>query len=173
MSRGGAERERERAGSIPSSRSLTQGSSPWTVRSWPEPKSRVRYSTDWASQAPPSINSYNVPTRWALNHFLRSEEGTEVQKVVCHAETYTTQLGFDASFVGCLGPALSQHSAVSQPKVSPLLSTMWSWPHHYFSFRWCLKPKSDTIKIQTSIFHTWILSALDFTSLGTHKTQWR
>ena len=33
-------------------RVLTWGSIPWTVRSWPEQKSRVGHSTDWVTQAP-------------------------------------------------------------------------------------------------------------------------
>ena len=35
--------------------SLMQGSIPWTWRSWPEPKSIVGGSPDWATQAPQSI----------------------------------------------------------------------------------------------------------------------
>ena len=55
-SRVGAERkggERQfQAGSTLSAQSLMQGSSSQTTRSWPEPRSRVRCSTDWATQAP-------------------------------------------------------------------------------------------------------------------------
>ena len=39
------------AGSELSVQSLTQGSIPRTVRSWPEPNPRVRRLTDWATQA--------------------------------------------------------------------------------------------------------------------------
>ena len=47
----GREREREsQAGSTLPAQSLTWGSIPQTVRSWPEPKSRVRRLTDWATQ---------------------------------------------------------------------------------------------------------------------------
>ena len=54
MSRGGVEREGEKesqVGSSPSAQSPTQGSIPWIMRSWPEPKSRVGCSTDWCTQA--------------------------------------------------------------------------------------------------------------------------
>ena len=53
---GRAERKGEKesqAGSTVPAQSLTQGSIPQTVRSWPEPKSRVRHLTDWATQAFP------------------------------------------------------------------------------------------------------------------------
>ena len=47
------QRERKsQAGFTLSVQSPTRGSNPWTVRSWPEPKSRVRHLTDWATQAP-------------------------------------------------------------------------------------------------------------------------
>ena len=52
---GEAERGRGResqAGSVLSAQSPTWGSNSWTVRSWPEPKSRVGHLTDWATQAP-------------------------------------------------------------------------------------------------------------------------
>ena len=53
----GRDRETEgergsQAGSTLSARSLTWGLIPPTVRSWPEPRSRVRCLTDWASPAP-------------------------------------------------------------------------------------------------------------------------
>ena len=45
-------REREsQAGSTPSVQSSMRGSSTWTVRSWPEPKLRVRGLSDWATRA--------------------------------------------------------------------------------------------------------------------------
>ena len=48
-------REREsQAGSALSAQSPKRGSNSRTVRSWPEPKSRVRRSTDWSTQAPQS-----------------------------------------------------------------------------------------------------------------------
>ena len=52
------ERERERegesqAGSMLSAQNPKQGSISPTVRSWPEPKSRVRGSTDWTIQVTP------------------------------------------------------------------------------------------------------------------------
>ena len=53
-SRGGTEREREResqVGSTLSAQIPTRGSIPQTMRPWPEPKSRVRSSTNWATQA--------------------------------------------------------------------------------------------------------------------------
>ena len=52
---GRAEREGEResqASLAPPAQSPTQDSNSWTVRSWPEPKSRVGRLTDWATQAP-------------------------------------------------------------------------------------------------------------------------
>ena len=56
MSGGAAEREGEReskAGSKLSAQSPTRGSIPRTsMRSWPEPKSRVGRLPDWATQAP-------------------------------------------------------------------------------------------------------------------------
>ena len=49
----GAEREREsQAGSTLSAQSLTLGSVPQTVRSWPKLKSRVLCFTDWATRPP-------------------------------------------------------------------------------------------------------------------------
>ena len=45
------ERESE-AGSALSVQNPTQGLNPWTTRSWPEPKSRVRGLTDWVTRAP-------------------------------------------------------------------------------------------------------------------------
>ena len=51
----GGQRERERefqAGSALLQQSQMQGSNSQTVRSWREPKSRVRRLTDWATQAP-------------------------------------------------------------------------------------------------------------------------
>ena len=52
-SRGGAEREKEsQVGSTLSMQSLTWGSISQTMSSWPEPKLRVGYLTDWATQAP-------------------------------------------------------------------------------------------------------------------------
>ena len=56
--RGGAEREEDRgspAGSVLSVQSLMWGLNSWTMRSWPEPKSRVGRSTNWATQAPQSM----------------------------------------------------------------------------------------------------------------------
>ena len=55
MSWEGAGREetqnlKQASGSELSSQSLTWGSNPWTMRSWPEVKSRVRCLTDWATQ---------------------------------------------------------------------------------------------------------------------------
>ena len=61
--RGGAEKEREResqAGFVLSAQSLLQGSIPWTLRSWPEPKSRIGHLTDWATQAPLLFHSWYV-----------------------------------------------------------------------------------------------------------------
>ena len=55
---GEGQREREtesQAGSVPSAQSPMGGSSPQTVRSWPEPKPRVGRLTDWATQGPPSF----------------------------------------------------------------------------------------------------------------------
>ena len=54
--RGGGQREGER-GRIPSrlhavSTEPTQGSISWTMRSWPEPKSKVRHLTDYRLQVP-------------------------------------------------------------------------------------------------------------------------
>ena len=46
----GSEREESQADSALSAQSLTWGSIPQTERSWPELKSRVRHSTDWATQ---------------------------------------------------------------------------------------------------------------------------
>ena len=53
------ERERERgsqAGSVLSAQSPTRGSSAWTVKSWPERKSRVRCLTNWATQVSQQVN---------------------------------------------------------------------------------------------------------------------
>ena len=36
-----------------------RGPNPWTVRSWPEPKSRVRRLADWATQVPPPQDCFN------------------------------------------------------------------------------------------------------------------
>ena len=36
-----------------------------TMRSWPELKSRVRRSTDWATQAPLELNKINGVSQWA------------------------------------------------------------------------------------------------------------
>ena len=52
---GGEQRERETeslSSSILSAQSLKQGSNPWTLRSWPELKPRVRCLTEWAAQLP-------------------------------------------------------------------------------------------------------------------------
>ena len=52
---GKREREGEReswAGSILSVQSPMRGPIPWTVWSWPEPRSRVRRLTHWATQEP-------------------------------------------------------------------------------------------------------------------------
>ena len=43
MSQGGTERERD---NLNQAQNPTRGSIPWTMKSWPEPKSRVRHSTD-------------------------------------------------------------------------------------------------------------------------------
>ena len=49
----GSEREREsQVGSALSAQSLMWGSHSWIVRSWPEPKPRVRCLTDWGTQVP-------------------------------------------------------------------------------------------------------------------------
>ena len=56
--RGKGQRERERGRERESqagSAVTVQGSNSRTVRSWPEPKSRVGCFTDWATQVPPSI----------------------------------------------------------------------------------------------------------------------
>lgn len=91
-----------------------------------------------------SVNSYNIPTRQAFNHFHCSE----VQKVVWQAETHTTWLRFDVSFARRQGPVLPQYFLLSlQPEVSPLLSNMWIWPYHFFFFLWSSKPGSDITKI--------------------------
>ena len=52
---GEGQRERgteSQAGSMLSVQSLTQGSIPWTLRSWFEQKSRVGHLTNWTTQAP-------------------------------------------------------------------------------------------------------------------------
>ena len=48
----GRERENPKQGSALSAQSLTWGSIPRTVRSWPKLKPRVRCLTDWVTQAP-------------------------------------------------------------------------------------------------------------------------
>ena len=51
--------EREsQTGSVPSAWSTMRGSNPWTVRLWPEPKSRVGGLTDWSQPGP--LRSLNV-----------------------------------------------------------------------------------------------------------------
>ena len=52
---GEGQRDREREGERKSqagSALTAQGSISWPASSWPEPKSRVRHVTDWATQAP-------------------------------------------------------------------------------------------------------------------------
>ena len=54
----GSEREGGREsqpGSVLSALSLTWGSIPGTMRSWLQPKSRVRHSTDWVTRVPPKV----------------------------------------------------------------------------------------------------------------------
>ena len=45
------------AGSALLMQSLTQGLNPWTMRSWPEPKSGVGHLTNWTTHAPPDGSS--------------------------------------------------------------------------------------------------------------------
>ena len=53
------------AGTVLSVQTLRWGSNSQTMRSWPEPKSRVRCLTDWATQAPLS-NLSNISKRISL-----------------------------------------------------------------------------------------------------------
>ena len=57
---GEGQREREREGENPKQavQSLTQGSVSWTVRSWPELKSRAGCWTPWATQMPQGVNEF-------------------------------------------------------------------------------------------------------------------
>ena len=52
INKGQAERETENPKQALSAQSSMRVSNSWTVRSRPEPKSRVRHLTDWATQAP-------------------------------------------------------------------------------------------------------------------------
>ena len=54
------ERERERTSESARRRSRAQGSIPWTMRSWPKLKSRVRRSTNWATQ----VSLEETSLRW-------------------------------------------------------------------------------------------------------------
>ena len=68
MSRGGTERgeTESQAGSTQSVKSQMWGSIWWTVRSWPEPKSRDGCLTDRATQAPPP----RPPLRFLINIWM-------------------------------------------------------------------------------------------------------
>ena len=60
------EREREsQAGSMLPAQSPMWGLIWWTMRSWPEPNSRVRRLTEWATQAPLNC-SLSMTTKWSL-----------------------------------------------------------------------------------------------------------
>ena len=65
----GTEREGEResqAGSILSVQSPTRGPIPRTVRSWPEPKSRVGHLTDWATQGTLAVLVFKAAFSWRV-----------------------------------------------------------------------------------------------------------
>ena len=70
----GRGRERERRERIPSRLHAVRGSIPQIMRSWPEPKPRVRHLTDWATQATWFLRllSLNMKTsfqlRWPIAH---------------------------------------------------------------------------------------------------------
>ena len=57
------------AGSALSAQSLTWGSNSWTMRSWPDLRSRVGHLTDWATQALPtsSLSILQSMYIWALS----------------------------------------------------------------------------------------------------------
>ena len=77
MSRGGAERERQResqAGSTMSAWNPMWGSNSRTTRSWPEPKSRCL--TDWATQAPQQIFICMVKAETSLALPKSTAQGT-------------------------------------------------------------------------------------------------
>ena len=76
-SRAGGERtegegERESSASSPLSKEPEEGLDLTTLRSWPEPKSRVRCSTDWATQtdAPLILSFFNVTGQLLKGHLL-------------------------------------------------------------------------------------------------------
>ena len=70
----GREKESEsQAGSALSARSPARGSNPQTMRSWPEPKSRVGRPKDWATQVPPGLEfKSRCSGRWRLSKPLRA-----------------------------------------------------------------------------------------------------
>ena len=59
MIKGGAERERERESQAGSMLSTKPDSRSQDCEIMPEPKSRVRYSTDWATQVPPNESFFS------------------------------------------------------------------------------------------------------------------
>ena len=90
MSMGGAERKEGReseAGSVLWAQSLMLGSNSQIVRSWPELKSRVRCSTNWATQAPLlSILNSDVTVSWAKSsHAVPLIIMTTLSATVCQA----------------------------------------------------------------------------------------
>ena len=68
--RGEGQRERVResqARSALSVQSWMPGSNSWTSRSWPEPRSRVRHLTHYATQGPNDLSNLFVPFHWFLS----------------------------------------------------------------------------------------------------------
>ena len=61
---------RQAPGSELSTQSPTRGLNSRTVRSWPEPKLRVRCLTDWATQAPPKLIVFRPPPTFLLLKLL-------------------------------------------------------------------------------------------------------
>ena len=128
------EREREResqAGSALSTQSLTQGSDSQTVRSWPEPKSRVRGLTDRATWAPPKIKNFlsiQEKKGQATYKGIKTQPVLDVHRPTVSASSDGTRFS--------RRPNMSQ-GFIKRPQFSVLLPASPSSPGNHWSF-YCL-----------------------------------
>ena len=122
------------SGSVLSAQSPMQGLNPQTVRSWPEPKSRVRSPTDsWASQA----------------FFLMFIDFWEREQESAHTSREGAKRDGDTvSEVGSVLRAespmwgLNSQTMTSLPELKPRVGRLTDWatqvPHSYLFNRNCL-----------------------------------
>ena len=144
---GGAERERERernsqAGSALSAQSLTHGLNSQTVRSWPEPKARVRRLTNWATQVP---------------HFLQVSFGSLECFCVSVSVKYPESLSLIFLHKGHLGGSVGGASNFSsghhlvvcgfQPRIRLCADSLESGA----CFRFCVSPLSLSLPCWHSV----------------------